>query len=229
MDAPKIPRHPHFKDLTGMSFGRLTPLYYAGRGKHCSKWVCSCSCGTVKTISYTALMQGYAKSCGCYQKEVQANRRRPKGYERDKKNRMFRIWGAMKTRCYNERHATYRAYGARGVKVCQRWLDNFDNFVNDMGIPTGRLSIDRIDPNGDYTPENCRWADGITQANNKRNSVKFEWKGERLSLSQICRMENVDYSSVYNSWRSRGDLEWAIKLTKWKALPFKERAKSARA
>ena len=213
---------PRYNDISGKVFGRLTVTAYAGTKGHGSLWVCLCSCGKVKTVSYTALSQGYTTSCGCYRKELNSKRKRPEGYQRTEKNRMWRVYRAMKTRCYNERSPTYKNYGARGVKVCQRWLESFDAFVDDMGVPTSPLSIDRIDNDGDYTPENCRWADRKTQTNNRRNTIKLDWKGERLALSQICRMENVDYVRVYKTWKRRRNLEWAIKLTKWKAYPFKE-------
>ena len=216
---------PRYNDISGQVFGRLTALSYAGTKGHGSLWVCSCSCGKVKTIKYASLTRGTSTSCGCYRREVHANRRmRPEGHQRTQKNRMWRIYVSMKTRCYNERHPTYKNYGARGVKVCQRWLNSFDAFVDDMGVPTQPLSIDRIDGSGNYTPENCRWSDRRTQSSNRRNSPKFDWKGQKLNITQICRLENVDYYPVYNTWMMYDTLEGCVEATRARGRTFKERS-----
>lgn len=101
----------------------------------------------------------------------------------------------MRARCLNPNNADYPDYGGRGVKVCERWND-FAAFVSDMGRRPDGFSIDRMDVNGDYEPSNCRWADAVTQASNKRNSKIVEWNGERKTLSAWCRDLGVDRTKV---------------------------------
>ena len=135
--------------LIGESFGRLEVLSEEG------KWVtCRCICGVVKTVRRGNLMAGYTQSCGCLQKERSSAATTKHGLRH---TALYKIWRAMKTRCYNPNHRAYRWYGAKGVKVCDEW-QVFDGFVIDMGagyIPG--LSIDRINPQGDYCKANCRW------------------------------------------------------------------------
>lgn len=220
--TPPLPR---YLDITGLVFGRLTALSHAGTKNGASLWLCQCSCGKRKVIRYCGLSRGSSTSCGCYRREVHANRRqRPVGHLRTQANRMWRIYMSMRTRCYNERHPTYKNYGANGIRVCQRWLDSFDAFVDDMGIAPDGHSLDRIDNYGPYCPENCRWADNFAQASNRRNSPKFHWKGQRLNITQICRLENVDYYPVYNTWRGYDSLENCIEAVRATGRPFKERA-----
>ena len=219
------PPLPRYHDLTGQVFSRLTVLSYEGKRNHDSLWLCRCSCGKEKTIRYSGLVRGKSTSCGCYRREVHAKRReRPEGHQRTQSNPLWRIWSSMKTRCYNHRNPSYRNYGMKGIKMCQRWLDSFDAFVDDMGPRPEGASIDRIDVNGDCTPENCHWASRFVQAANTRRVLKFDWKGENLCLTEICRRENVSYHSVYFTWRKYDSLESCIEAIRSKGKTFKERA-----
>ena len=102
-------------------------------------------------------------------------------------SRPYNIWSSMRQRCSNPNAANYFRYGAKGITVCERWK-KFDNFISDMGEPpTGRHTLDRIDPHGDYTPENCRWADLETQFNNKRNNVHITAFGKTQTIAQWVR------------------------------------------
>lgn len=217
--------NPRYYDLTGKVFSRLTIISYAGKAGKESLWNCRCSCGTEKVIRYNSLMSGSTTSCGCYRREAARSKGHQGPYKRMQSNPLYRIWQSMKTRCYNEKNPNYARYGAKGVRICQRWLDSFNAFVDDMGPPPEGGSIDRINPNGDYSPENCRWADRFTQSQNQRRIKYHQWKGESLCLTEICRRENVDYYQVYFALDEGKPIADAVqKATK----PFKERAVGAK-
>ncbi len=147
--------------LVGEHFGRLGVLSEEGRYA-----LCRCACGNSKRVLRGNLMAGYTQSCGCLQKERTSAATTTHGLRHTD---LYRIWRAMKTRCYNPNHRAYRWYGAKGIKVCDKW-QTFDGFVIDMsaGYEPG-LSIDRIDPAKDYTKENCRWL--TKNENSKRGGI----------------------------------------------------------
>lgn len=183
-------------DLTGKRYGKLTVLkeaepdfFKSGKAKY--RWLCRCNCGNLTIGSTDDLRRGKKKSCGCLHKEdrlligKQTNsnqKRKIKLYDKNEysyrvcemhgysRTRLYRIWQAMKTRCYNKRHKFYPCYGGRGIRICEEWEHDFLSFRN-WALENGyaeNLSIDRIDVNGNYEPTNCRWTDSHTQSINKR-------------------------------------------------------------
>ena len=155
-------------DMTGRRFGRLTVVKSDGMYRQHIMWLCRCDCGHVKRARAGHLRDGRTRSCGCLNSEMTTARFTTHGM---KGTPEYKTWINIRQRCDNPKHISYRYYGAMGVKVCDRWQD-FDNFFMDMGArPQGAYSIDRIDPWGDYTPANCRWATVAQQNNNRRNSL----------------------------------------------------------
>ena len=118
----------------------------------------------------------------------------------------YRIWGNMKTRCYNSRNPDYCNYGQRGIKVCDRWKDSFDTFLRDMGNCPDGFTLDRINNDGDYKPSNCRWTDIITQNNNNRNARKLTHNGYTRSVAQWARSLGMNRTTL--SWRI--ECGWSI-------------------
>lgn len=157
--------------LQGRQFGRLTVLNFAG-SDGLSKWRCRCDCGTVLTVIGRNLVSGCSTSCGCLQLEMITKVNRKHG-ESIPCTREYAAWLSMKTRCTNSRFPRFKDWGGRGIKVCTRWRESFSNFLADMGRkPSPKHSMDRINNDGDYTPNNCRWATASQQARNCRPKRK---------------------------------------------------------
>lgn len=211
-----------FKDWTGERVGRLLVIKEMPRPKgQCQQlWHVRCDCGNEKfTVHSASLKSGKSTSCGCYRKELAAYVG-PSKYQKSRDNPLYSTWAGMRQRCLNSSLAAWKDYGGRGIRICQRWLDSFEDFVDDMGERPIGCSIDRIDVNGGYEPGNCRWATRKQQAQNKRNTVNFDWNGEQLCLCEICRRENVCYEIVRASVRKGIPLKEAVLKTK--GYRFKE-------
>lgn len=163
-----------FVDLTGQRFGRLTVIERSNNKGRRVAWLCYCDCGNKVIALSERLIAGRNKSCGCLHKELLSKGVLKHG---KRKTRLYGVYSGIKERCYNPRHNRYYRYGGRGITMCDEWRDNFQAFYDwamangyDENAPFGECTIDRIDVNGNYCPENCRWVDMKTQNCNKEGN-----------------------------------------------------------
>jgi len=199
----------HYTDHTGEKWGRWTVeyTYHKRNGEHVYLFAhTKCECGTEKEVFYKNLVIGESKSCGCLNQEVLHEVEH--GHTANGKwSPTYRSWAAMRQRCLNHKNTKYLDYGGRGIKICPRW-DKFQNFLEDMGEMPFDKSLDRIDVNGDYIPENCRWATWKEQCRNKRQTVYVEWEGKKQTFADLAERYGFRNGKIlYNRVINRG---WAL-------------------
>jgi len=184
-------------DLTGKNVGRLTVLEFAYIQGKKRIWKCQCDCGNYAFIETCAINAGRQVSCGCYGREIASEVCIKRNTSHGKSNsRIYKIWFDMVRRCNDERRPAYKLYGAKGVKICDRWL-KFENFLEDMGDPPSeKYSIDRIDYKGNYEPQNCRWATDFEQANNRSNNHVLFIGSEKFTIAEAARKFDINYSTL---------------------------------
>ena len=177
-------------DYTGKRFNSWVVIGYVGRGK----WRFVCDCGTEAIRELHPIKNGISHSCGC-QKSARCSKTNYRHGHYG--TRLYNVWHGMKYRCNNEKCGAYKYYGGRGIKVCDEWKDfpSFYDWAMGNGYKEG-LSIDRIDVNGDYCPDNCRWATPKEQANNKQDTIRYEYGGEMLTVAQIAKKYDIPDASI---------------------------------
>ena len=191
-----------FIDLTGKKFNRLTVIRRAyDKDKHAS-WLCKCDCGNETVVLGKYLKNGRIKSCGCFRKEYlkekmnEMNKSLGKETHGQTESRLYNIWCGMKSRCENK---NYEHYGKRGISVCEEWKKSFISF-RDWAMQNGyteNLTIDRIDVNGNYCPDNCRWATYLEQARNKTKNIKVTINGVTKCVAEWCEEYGILQTTVY--------------------------------
>jgi len=196
-----------FKNLSGQKFSRLFITSFSHKKNGRIYFNCQCDCGKSAIVNSCNLKSGKTKSCGCLSVEKSVFRSTKHGCnKRGGRTSEYRSWCSMRNRCNNTTNDGYPDYGGRGIIVCDRWINSFENFLEDMGEkPTPKHSIDRIDNNGNYEPSNCRWATRKEQMNNKRSNVLILYNEELLNIAQWSERFNL----------SRDVIEYRLKAN-WK-------------
>lgn len=198
----------HMKDLRGRTFGRLTVIDLYGTHVKFRRtyWVCRCECGTVSIVAALKLEHGHTQSCGCLWYDAITTHQMSDTPE-------YQTWKSMKQRCLNPNSTKYDLYGGRGIRVCTRWRDSFEAFLEDVGPrPSSNHSIDRVDADADYEPSNTRWATIAEQNDNLRTARQIAFRGETHSLGWWARTRGINYKTL----QRRFEMGWSTEdaLTK---------------
>ena len=198
-------------DVVGKRFGRLTVI----KSLEKNKLLCKCDCGNETEVLHSSLKTGNTQSCGCLRLERLKEKCTTHGM---RKTRLYNIWRSMCKRCTRKEESNYYLYGGRGISVCDEWK-HFEPFM-EWALANGyndSLTIDRIDSNGNYCPENCRWADKYKQANNKRNNCKITLNNETHTVAEWSRITNLPYNTIYrhrHGWSAEKIINTPIKRRK---------------
>lgn len=188
--------------MIGSTFGRLTVICHDKPRDYKRYWICRCECGVEKSIRETHLKQGLILSCGCHRIEAMTATRMKHGHgRREQQKSTYKKWMAMRRRCNNPNEESYPSYGGRGISVCARW-DSYANFLDDMGECPLRMTLDRIDPDGNYEPRNCRWASWAVQAKNKRNAIVLTLNGEIMILADWARKLGIRATTLQRRYHA---------------------------
>lgn len=201
------------EDLTGKTFGRLLVVSRAPNSpRNATRWNCICACGNKRIAVGGCLKNGTWQSCGCLRDE----KLRTHGLS---KHPLWSTWRLMNERCYKPSDQAYERYGGRGIKVCERWKNSIQSFIDDMGQKPPGSQLDRINNDGDYCPENCRWATPTTQANNRRSNSIIFYKGRAQTIMEWSRelgMSRRNISARYNKgWTAERIFETPISQKVW--------------
>jgi hypothetical protein len=180
-------------DISGNLYGRLLVRGFHHKDEWRSPfWTCECSCGNVVVVCGKKLKSGHTQSCGCLRRELTSERA---AIHRMSKTSTYQIWSGMHTRCSNSNATRYDCYGGRGIRVCDRW-NSFECFLQDMGERPEKMTIERIDNNGNYEPSNCCWATKKTQARNQRSNHRITYTGCTKTLVEWAEDTGLTYSAL---------------------------------
>lgn len=205
------------RDLTGLVFGRLTAIKLNHRDNNSNSfWLCKCICGNKSVVRIGDLTSGNTTSCGCYRTERSNEALIKRSITHGETGtRLYNIWRSMKQRCNYKKHIGYERYGGRGIGICDEWNNSYESF-KDWAMFSGyedNLTIDRINNDGNYEPNNCRWVDHRSQANNRRYNKKLSYKGEVLTISEWAEKLGVNKSTLSMRLRSGWSVEDTLEKT----------------
>lgn len=186
-----------FRDLTGCKFGLLSVIKFIEKRNGRMRWLCKCDCGATRDVASSGLVTGSSRSCGSRKHSIG---RTSHGFSGTP---TYNSWSHLRSRCKNKNNKKFKSYGARGISVCKRW-DRFENFLEDMGPKPPGKTIDRIDNNGDYTANNCRWATPSEQAQNQRTTQLKDFEvsmirhlfSRGINRKQLAKIFHANYGNI---------------------------------
>lgn len=201
----------NIESLIGQRFSKLTVAGFVEMKGSRSIWRCSCDCGGEVNCRGNNLKTGGSTNCGCVRRAKTVTRNTIHGMAKRKdRHTSYGCWAAMKTRCLNPLATGTHNYRGRGIKMCERWL-SFESFYADMGPrPSLKHSIDRINQNGDYCPENCRWADRVTQNNNRRDNILVFWQNRKWTITELAAHAGMSRKLLSQRIRLKWEVDRAI-------------------
>lgn len=189
----------HFKlNIMKEKYGLLTPIEYShSKNKKSNQfWLFKCDCGNEKISRLYDVKNGKINSCGCLHKRQLAERNKSNSKHGYFGTPTYDCWANIIDRCCNPNSSNYNAYGDKGITMCQKWRQSFEEFLKDMGERPEGFSIDRIDVYGNYEPNNCRWANAKTQANNRTNNRKINFNNQNLNLSEWSDITGIKPTTI---------------------------------
>lgn len=195
-------------DMTGYKFNNCEVLYRVENRYGVAHWKCKCRCGKLFVSAGSNIRKGKTNSCGCYQKEKVSNTRKTHGKS---ESRLYGVWESMKQRCNNPNNPNYNRYGGRGIKIYSNWNNSFESFSNWAYANDyhDNLTIDRVDNNGNYEPENCRWVDCRAQSRNRNSNRLLKFQGKELCVAEWSDLTGINSNTILNRL-SRG---WSVEET----------------
>lgn len=204
------------QDIIGQRFTKWIVISYEGKRETSRHWYkVKCDCGNESIVERNILKRGKTTRCRSCARRISCsgikNGAHTHGYSSPKHPyfNVYTAWCTMKSRCYREKDRNFKRYGAKGIKVCDRWLESFEHFLEDMGLPEKGNSLDRIDVYGNYEPQNCRWANKEVQSNNCRRNIYYEDTGIKLSESQWARKLEISRNKLMY-WARKYGISWVI-------------------
>lgn len=214
---------PYRENISDQPFGQLTALTLAPYNGHHRRWICQCECGEMATVDQNKLTSLHTTSCGCLRKEVTAERGRKAKTHGQSKSGYYTVWRSMLARCGNPNNIGYDRYGGRGIAVCDRWRNSFENFRDDMGPRPEGHEIDRKDTNGNYGPDNCHWVTAAANTRNRRVTPTYTYDSRTMALGDWAEETGVPYlvlkDRIRHGWTISRAIEQPIRPRK-ESVPF---------
>lgn len=211
---------PTFKDLTGQKFGKLTVIELSRKVQSGTRerfyWKCQCECGNEKEIRTDSLTSGRVQSCGCIKKEQDKINLTKFHRHKMSNTHIWHTYYAMLHRCNNQDDKRFKNYGGRGITVCDEWKNSFDNFLK-WSMENGyeeHLQIDRIDNDGNYEPDNCRWVTRKENCRNRRSNIIVEYKGKQMTLIELSELTGINYGCLFRRYKRGNRDEYLVRPIK---------------